>query len=191
MKKHNTKLPKIIPIIVTIGIICLVVIILLNLMHGNTTVTNQAIGPISNDLLSCTSNEIIYPFFANNGTDAQTAKVDLIFANDKLKTISLNYTLYYNDTEAVNANEAINHAEMNLNFYKNNLNTDTLNAKYTKIDNSLRFNLYANSSDISRVTVKYFFIRLTDNEPLPNTLAEYQSNYESQGMTCIKSNQNQ
>ena len=183
----NKKTIKIVSIILTItAIIIAAMVILLYFLRGNTTTITNEVEPFSNDSLSCTSAQITYPFFKNNNAEAQTTRIDLIFANNKLSTIALSYILYYDNKNTVIASEAINHANMNHSFYDNHLGSDAFNAKYTKMSDSLRFNLYAHDSDINPASAKYFLINLTNVQTMPTTLTDYQIMYEEQGMTCVK-----
>ena len=186
--KHNKSNLKLYAIIGTMIIVIVIAIIILSfLLKSKTTTNKENITSIKNDFLRCEATDIDYPIFTYYNSNGKTLKIDLIFNDDKLKTIALEYTLDYSDRSIVATSEAHNRAAMNISFGKNNLDTDEFNAKYTKLDNALRMNLYANDSDIDYITTPYFMIN-ADGSELPKTLIEYQLNYEQQGLSCTISN---
>lgn len=186
MKKTTTKTLGL--ILVIVAVVGFIIVVLLYLMHGNIVTTNNEITSISSRLLSCVSDEVPYPVFTYDNSDKKELKVDLIFAGDRLKTIALNYTLYYGSKEAIMSSEAVNHADMNLSFYGNGLGSDALNAKYTKLSDGLRFSLYAHGVDVNAAIARYFMLsRIDDNDDLPNIMEWYQKKYEEQGLVCVTS----
>ena len=153
-------------------------------MHGSIIITSGDSTSIKPNVLNCESNSIDYPFFTYNNSNSKKLKINLIFSENVLKTIALEYTLSYSDKTEIIASEAHNHAAMNLSFYADNLDSDEFNAKYTKFTNSMRMTLYAKNVDIDETTTKYFLIKNTDNEEIPKDFFEYKANYEKQGFNC-------
>lgn len=178
--KDKTNIILIVFIVVLAGII----FTLIYLMHGSTITNDNDTASIKTNALNCESNTTDYPIFAYDNSSSKKVKINLIFSENALKTVAMDYLLSYNNESEIIASEAHNHAAMNLNFYANGLNSDEFSAKYTKLVNGMRMNLYAKGTDINKTTAKYFLIELDDNENVPENLSGYKMNYEKQGFNC-------
>lgn len=182
MKKH-WKSYSTIAIIIILSIIATVIVS--HLLQGRTiTTTTNSINPAKHNSISCKADNISYPIFTYDNAQTKTLNIDLIFTGDALKTIALDYTLYYSNENMTKTSEAQNHAAMNLSFYSNGFDSDEFNAKYTKTDDSLRMNLYTQGTNIDQVSAKYFLININENGNIPKTISEYEENYIKQGLIC-------
>lgn len=173
-KKQNNK--------VAIVIVLLVVLLgvgILFLTQGSTT-TGQYPEDVRSESLTCVKDNIDYPFFAYDNATKKTAKIDIVFNQDKMKSIALTYSLYYNDSNSITASEAHNHAAMNKSFAASGLEADALDATYSKLKDRMQMTLYANqNSDIANL--KYFLI---DRDITDYNLNSYKDYYISLGFNC-------
>ena len=176
-------------IILTFAVLAGIISIILFLLNGNTTTKTSDIKTIKNTSLRCSSNTVKYPFATYDNSLKKELKIDLIFNENILKTIALSYSLYYDNEEAVAISETQNHAAINIKFQNEGLGPDALNAKYTKLNDNFRLNLYHNGEKIDPVSAKYFLIK-NDGGNLLETLSEYKTNYEQQNLICETSEQN-
>ena len=170
-------------LIVTMLIICMTIIVIL--MRGETKTSGQNPADIDGRALTCESTAINYPIATYDNSVSKNLKIVTNFQNDKPDAISLVYELYYDNTQQITASEAVNHANMNTSFGKDGLEADAFDAHYSKMENSMKMNLYAKASEIKPIATKYFMIDAHDTDELPNTIQKYQHNYEKQGFTCI------
>lgn len=166
-----------------IGIILAAIIIVLSilLLNGKTTTTGSYPDDISDESLTCTAENIDYPFFAYDNAIKKEAEINVLFSRDKLKSIALTYSLYYNNAQSITGSEAHNHAAMNISFGKNSMGADALNANYAKLEDRMRMNLYASGNEISNITLRYFFIT-TDN--IPENVTTFKNIYQGIGFKC-------
>lgn len=175
----------IVTILLIIGTIVCAVIITIILINGKTETSGQKPADIKSESLACENHSTRYVFAEYDNSKTKTLKVVSNYYNGKLDSISLLYTLYYDDKTQINASESSNHADMNISFSKNGLNADALNAHYSKTEDLLKISLYATSSELNPATAKYFMIEPKNQTNLPTTINEYQENYEQQGFTCV------
>lgn len=184
MSKKNKRATS---IMITVTILAAVIIILLIfLMQGSTTTTGNYPDNVSNKSLTCTTENIDYPFFTYDNAIKKTTEINILFSKDKLKSIALIYSLYYNDSRNIIGSEAHNHAAMNESFGANSLNADAYNAQYAKLEDRMQMNLYATSNQVNSLALKYFLIDASDDY-IPSTIANYKTIYESNGMKCTES----
>lgn len=165
-------------------VIVAVVLLLAFFLRGQTTVSGENPDVKSTISLNCVSNDYKYDFFPYDNSDNKNLKIDIIFENEKVSSASLVYMLYYQDVESITESDAENHASMNINFSKDGLEADALNANFSKLSDGLKMSLYANIEDINDVTSKYFLLDYFDNG---YTIKNIQRVYESKGLIC-KSN---
>ena len=159
-----------------------IVILLIFLMRGKTTVTGQYLDDVKNVSLSCEGVGLPYPIFTYDNSSQKKAKLNLIFSRDELKSISLVYNLSYSSLNSSTASKAHNHAAMNISFGKDGLNADNYSAVYSESETGLQMSLYATGSDLkSSVFKKYFFL---EGDTIANSPDTYQRAYESRGFTC-------
>lgn len=165
-------------------VIVAVVLLLAFFLRGQTTVSGENPDVKSTISLNCVSDDYKYDFFPYDNSDNKNLKIDIIFENEKVSSASLVYMLYYQDVESITESDAENHASMNINFSKDGLEADALNANFSKLSDGLKMSLYANIEDINDVTSKYFLLDYFDKG---YTIKNIQRIYESKGLIC-KSN---
>lgn len=195
-KRNKTKKPKSLeptktdqkPLLVffRIGLVLLILIILIIVafyfLRGKTIITTEKIPNIESTLLSCSSDSNTYPIFTYDKAKARRTSVKMIFSEEKLKSIALEYSLFYDSVEESTVGEARNHAAMNLSFQKVGLAPDAYSAKYTILSDQARMNLYATSKKLDETAKRYFLVE-TDGT-FPTSAEELRKNYEAQGFTC-------
>ena len=181
------KTRKLISVILILDILIILVVVLILAMQGNTTTTGENPDNVEGQSLTCKSHSIKYPVFVNNDTDARDLKITANFYDNKLSAISLEYVLFYNTEQQINASEAQNHAAMNIDFGKNGLSADSFNANYSKMTNAMKMLLYTTNNDFNITSSKYFMIEAHEKKDLPETINEFEQIYKSQGFSCSKS----
>ena len=160
-----------------------VVLILWFLMRGQTTTTGDWQEDERAEFLNCEAEGVSYPIFAYDGSDRKILKINAVFNNDKLSTISLDYKLYYSGPNEVSASEARNHAAMNLSSQEAGLGPDIFNAHYTQFSDALEMILYAKASEITNVSSRYLMLDWIGNNKY--TKVDVQENYTSKGLNCV------
>ncbi len=177
------KSKKILAPVIIIAII-IAAIIMTILMRGETKTSGQNPENVIGESLICENQSTIYPFFGYDNARARNLRISANFYKDELDTIALTYTLYYDTPGQIEASEAHNHADMGISFGKNNLGADPFNVHFTKLNDSIRMELYITFKDLTPIAAKYFMIELYDEITLPKTLSEYHRNYKNQNFTC-------
>jgi hypothetical protein len=171
--------------IVIIGTsICLGIIAVIFLMNGKAETSTAPIANVKTTALRCESDNYSYPFFKYDNSNRKELALNLVFNENAVQTISLNYQLYYNNENSVTASEASNHAAMNISFEANGLGADTFNATYSKFKDRLKFSLYTQKIDYK--SEKYFLIENTDDTGHPDSLESYKNYYSGMGFNCTK-----
>ena len=170
---------------IIIGTIFVAIIILLLVfsLQGKTTTTGDYPENVSDKSLVCTGNDIEYPIFTYDKSNKKELEISLLFTRDKIRSIALRYSLYYNDTIDITGSEAHNHAAMNISFGKDGMGADALNATYARLDNRMQMNLYATNDQIDSTALKYFLIN-SDGDYIPNTIDNFKAIYENKGLAC-------
>ena len=164
---------------VVCGLACLVILLVI-LLRGETTISGTYPDDVSDESLVCSAEGVSYPFFRYDNSIGKKAEVRLIFSHDSLSSISLMYSLYYNDATSITGSEAHNHAAMNESFSASGLGvSDAYNAKYARMEDRMQMNLYVTRKDFDEVARKYFFAT-----GYAETVSDYKSLYENQGFRC-------
>ena len=183
-KDKNKKNSRTTSIIIMVTILAAVIIVLLIfLMQGSTTTTGNYPENLSDKSLSCEAEGKDYPFYTYDNAIKKITKVDVLFSQDKMKSIALTYNLYYNDVTSITTSEAHNHAAMNKSFAADGLKVaDAYNAKYARMEDRMQLNLYTTASDFDNIAKKYFLID-KDTE-IPTDMAGFENVYKKAGMKC-------
>ena len=155
------------------------------LLQGSTTTTGKNPDPESSISLTCEAENLSYPDFAYNNAVRKTTKIIVIFDNNKLGSISLTHTMYYNDAKSIEDSENQNHVALNLDFGKNGIESDGLNSSYAQLSDNMRMSLNVTGSELNNKTYKYFLIN-TDAADID--VATLENNYKAQGFTCKQTN---
>lgn len=177
-KKSNTWF-----IIVGILLILIAVIyLILFFLKGETVITGNYEGTEAQEHLICESNDTTYPLFNYDDSNSKSMKINTIFKNDELSSISLTYKLGYNSVEEIRQSEAFNHATLNTISQNEGLGPDAYNATYSKLKDGLQLSLYATSSDIDDKALKYFMLEDLNSKPYNQN--EIINTYTKQGLKC-------
>lgn len=144
-------------------------------------ITRDSGGTIAKvDSLTCKSNDFLYPFFEYNASDQKEFKIITTFANGTIRSISLQQMLYYSDESLAKQSETENHSAMNLQFKKDGMEADSLDASYSLMRDGLRFSIYTTADNLVGAAAKYF---LLDNVS-GNNLDAVKQAYEAMGFEC-------
>ena len=129
---------------------------------GKVTVSGSFQDDEQNSSLQCITNDLSYPFFRYDESIDKTTEVNAIFYSNKLGSISIIYTLYYDNIEQVDGSEAQNHASMGIYFAEDGLGADPFSAHYSKQQNKMSMTLYAKAPELNKISGKYFLIKGID-----------------------------
>ena len=179
-KRSKTALP-------TVGILLVIVatvLIIIFFLIGQIVVSGDFPTPIATESITCESNSLAYPFFTYDNSSSGSTKINAIFQNDKLSSISLIYTLTYPDNSTAEKSRTENHAAMNISFQENQLPADALGATYSVNKNTFQLSLYVASNEFTSKSQKYF---LLDNLNI-NNRKTIKTIYEQKGFKCLENN---
>lgn len=154
-------------------------------MHGETTVSGNFPGKETSKTLVCKKDNVDYPFFVYDESSQKETKVDIIFSDNEVKTISLKHILHYDSENKISASEARNHAAMNKSFGQDGLGADALGISYTIGANKFAISLFINGDKLSSVTNKYF---MADGLSRKSSVEDYKKHYVSNGYSCSETN---
>ena len=165
-------------------ILVAIIAFLLLLLNGETIVTGEFDGNKIVETLICESDKVVYTFFPFDESDSKYLKINAVFEDEKLDTISLMYKLNYGDEESLSFSEARNRAEMNKKFNNDEMKPDSLSAKYGIMSDGMQFSIYAKGDEISGKTLKYFMLNnIYDINRLDKEkMAKY---YNNAGLDCV------
>lgn len=174
----------------TLAIVLLVVVIVVVVikMHGEVKTSGSTPADVTAQSLLCESNIVKYPIFTYGNANSRNTKINASFYDNKLNSISLTYTLYYDNADRIKASDANNHAAMNISFGSDGLDADAFNAHYSRMSDSLQMGIYASSTEFNSVAAKYFLIEQKEDKNLPQTLTDFQKAYAEKGFNCKVNN---
>ena len=178
-KNKNTR-KMIYAIVGVLLVVSAVVLIILYFLNGKTTIGDTTKTDIATESLSCESDEIEYPIFSYDESDKKNLKINMIFGEKKLDTLSFIYRLYYSDNNKIIASEATNHADMNKSFSKDGMEADSFDANYALLNDSMQMTLNANKRQIDGISSKYFLLEGANNYSKDSL----KKHYESKGFKC-------
>ncbi len=130
--------------------------------------------------LTCTADDFLYPFLVFDNTNKKDFKVVATFDGDKIKSVSLQQMLYYDDLDLTKQSEGENHAAMNLSFSENGLGADALEANYAKLRDGIKISFYGTYEKDGETGMKYFLLNKVKELSYENVKQEY----EKLGMDC-------
>lgn len=180
-KKNNRSL-----IFFYVGLALLIIAVILVILfglRGETVTFGNNPDPETSSSLSCGSIGFDYPFFSFSEAKKRTIETRAIFNGGDLDTITLTYTLDYDDPETIEKSEASNHATMNILYAKDDLPPDAFDTKYSQLSDSLKFSMSADSSTISKGKAKKYFL-LEDIGDAPYRLETLKKAYQQKGLKC-------
>lgn len=108
--------------------------------------------------LTCRTAGQLYPYFTYDNSTKKDLKIIVTFADDDVRSLSLQQTLYYPDEEMKVKSEAENHASVNKQFGTDSMQADALGATYAITSDGVRFGLYITSDQLNSKSAKYFLI---------------------------------
>ena len=168
-------------------IIVAVVLFVWFFLHGESEVKSKELSVQSESSLVCSSNTVKYPFFAEDVASGTEVKIYGIFSSDtdKLNTVSLRVTKYYDDSTKVMRSEAENHGRMNHSFADSGYGADALGATYSVQEDKLVFSLYTSKPSNSDAEWKKYFLidGVTDL-----SASKLKDAYTKLGFVCEKQN---
>lgn len=134
--------------------------------------------------LTCEISGLDYPIFEYDNSRKKTIKINSTLSDENVKTISLMYTLEYDDEKSAIDSENLNRIAMNNSFAKDNLGFDALGLKFSKFSNGLQMSLFVDSDPINSKVTRYFML----GEVNDISVAKIQEIYEAQGFICQRKN---
>lgn len=150
-------------------------------LNGQTKVSGEYTGAVRTSSLTCKVDNVMYPIFTVDDATKKETEVKVLFSEERMKSISLTETLYYNSLEEAKRSEAHNHAAMNESFGAAGLEADAFNANYVAQEDRMSMTLYATSSEYNEITAKYFFTKGTNKN---SSMEEFTKALNSQGLSC-------
>ena len=171
-----------------IGILCLVaavVLLIIYLLQGRITVTNEGGEIETTESITCTSDKVSYPYFKEDDSKKKDLKINAIFNDNKLDVMTLTYQLSYDDENQAKQASAEHHAELNKQFYEDSMDADSLGTHFSVIKGIMQLSLRAESKEITGVTSKYFLIDNTSGIHKKDSLVKIFSN---KGLNCTINN---
>ena len=179
LKNRNTR-KMIYAIVGVLLVVTAIVLIILFLLNGRTTIGDTTKTNVTAESLSCESDDAEYPIFSYDDSDRKNIKINMLFGEKKLDTLSFVYRLYYTDNDKIVSSEAVNHADMNKSFSKDGLSPDAFGANYALLSDSMQMTLNANKKQIDGVSSKYFLLEGVNNYSKDSL----KNHFESKGFKC-------
>lgn len=162
------------------------VVIIIWLLHGNTTTTGQYPENVNNESLICTSNSLVPEKINSIDSEDKEIKINAVFdGTDELKRIYFTYTLKYaNEDEAYGA-EAKSHAFFNKALSASGYKVDKFENKFSRYNEKLIIGLTMTKDELDEFSAPYFMLKPDESGRINlRTINDFQNNYESQGFTC-------
>ena len=155
-----------------------IILILLFFMQGSTTISGEFPDLEKTESLSCTAENIDYPTFVYDNSKRKTTKIDAVFKDGKLQSISLVHTLYYDNNKEIIDSEALNHAAVNIDSKA----ADIFDAHYSKFDDAMSMTMYTEYQNLNNSNKKYMMLNLVSINDLD--FESVKQNYETQEFIC-------
>lgn len=184
MKKTKSRQSKSEWQFIMIGIILIIIAVAAIvgfLLQGQTTVSGNFPENKTSKTLSCEIDNLPYPIFDSNSSISSHTKINAIFDDDRISSISLTNSMIYSSIERAKVESENHHGNMNISFGP--LGADALSARYTTDDVEAQMSLYANANDLNASTYRYFLINGN-----PTSSSDYMQNYTTQGFNCTENN---
>lgn len=166
-------------LILLVGIILLVIFIIWLLTKGDVKTTGEYPNEFSPQSLECVKKDVAYEFFAKDNPSSAEVKINAIFANSKLDSISLTHRTAYNDADTAKKMSDAHEGNMNVSLQEKGMYPYSLGATYSQDKNVAQMLLYARANELNEATIKYFML-----DSVPDNLTGYKRGYIAQGFTC-------
>lgn len=182
-KESQTRILRKICAVILIVAICALVIFLIIKWLNSENITRFGDSPEATKsfALVCVNDDAEYPYYNYEGATRHETKITAMFTDDKLKSISLANTLFFDNVDDVVRSEALNHAAMNLSFAENHLGLALFSAAYARLEDRMVGSIYTASDDFRDGVAPYYLLeKLDKNTPH----GQYADIYTAQGFTC-------
>lgn len=133
-----------------------VVFLILFLLQGETKYSDSEGSTIKTQSITCAGDDITYPF--QTASKSGAIKIHTVLNDDKLKSVSLVYKLYYSDPTVIEQVTTRMNADMNRAFGENGLGADALGVTYSPLSDSVQMTLYAERKNLNSSTAKFFLL---------------------------------
>lgn len=172
--------------LIIVGIILIlasVVSIILFLLHGSTTMSNERME--SNiETLSCEGSDLNYPIFGKENL-RWDIKINAILKDNILNTISLLLKTRLADEDAVKTTWVQASKAIEERYAQDGLRIDSLNMQFSDLENNiLQMTLYAEGNTIKNIVYKYFMLNKLANVS-GYTIETIRQLYAEQGLNCV------
>lgn len=163
-----------------------VLLITLFLLNGHNTIIEQNGNIIVNgESITCSGENMPYQFLSYDNAVKKTVKITISFNNDKFNAASLFYALYYNDSKIAESSKIVNSNGLNVFYSKDGLPSNSFSKSLYSDNEKAVISLYADISDFSNKTSKYF---MADGLGKDSSPSSFEKIYETQGFKCEKNN---
>ena len=173
-KKTNKKWFLLVGVILIIGVI----VLLWFLMRGETKTTGSYQDDEATESLSCAAKNLPYTFFKTTNT-IDNIKVNTIFSNNKISSISFVAQSIYQDPTTARIQSDAHEGDMNISFANNGMKQFALSATYDINEDTAQMSLYGTSADINETSIRYFML-----DSIPKNIDGYKKAYLNQGFNC-------
>lgn len=173
-------------VLIYVGMILAGVAIILAIvfwLKGETKTYGNYPDPETNASLSCKTVGFSYPFFSYDNAKKRSTEMNAIFNGEELKTMTLVYTLDYDDASEVERSEASNHGTMNKHFYEDGLSADAFDSNYARLSDALKYTISADADKIYNGGGTKYFLLSEAGEP-PYSINMVKKVYQKKGFKC-------
>lgn len=158
-----------------------VVLFVLFLLSGEVKFVRQEQEEVLSKSLACRASDVKYSFFKYSDYLENSTKVNILFEDNKLKSISFLYISDYIDNVSLKNSKDINESSMKESIYEDGINDQDLSITYSYYDNKMSLSLYAIGDGFNAKVSKYFLLEGLNHESKINSFIE---KYEKQGFSC-------
>jgi len=162
-------------------IVVALILAVLFLMKGSKTFTDDGVDYSMVESITCSNEEMIYPFFKYDNAKTRTIKINMILENNKMDKISLIVNLYYDDVKQIEHSSVENHAAMEQYFYEDSMNASAFDINFSSLDDAVQMVLNARAKDLNGINAKYFLIESVAGYTKETLI----KNYNNQGFSCV------
>ena len=166
-------------------VVFIILILFLLLFHDEALIKNNEGAVEEMTALTCEGDDVTYPILVGSGLDVGEIKVNLVFNERTLESISFIYKIALSNKDQIARGEARVHALMNESFANDGMGADSLGAVYSILDDALQISLYDVEKNINSTMAKYFLLDGVNGVFNQNSITGL---YESKGLRCYTNN---
>lgn len=164
-----------------IFVVVIIVLVIIFLLRGEVSVSKPETDTYAASAIACDGEGIAYPFFAYDSSTSKDIKVNMVFRDDELETISLTYKIYYDSENVIDQSATDNSIAMKRHFNQDGLGMDALGMKFSRLTDATQMTLYTGAGVLNGIAKKYFLI--------DDDMANYDKNslyelYVKKGLKC-------